>query len=174
MINRLALPVSPRDHFIGPPDAPVTLVEYGDYECPYSGSAHHVVAKLLRDLDKQVRYVFRHFPLSQIHPHALSAAQAAEAAGVEGRFWPMHTTLFENQDSLDLDDLLTDVEGLGLDVGRAAEELRTGAHLPKVTSDFRSGVRSGVNGTPTFFINGDRFDGRWDLDSLTDALRQAS
>ena len=173
-MNRLALPVGPRDHILGPPEAPVTLLEYGDYECPYSGSAHHVVAEVLRNLGKEIRFVFRHFPLSQIHPHALGAAQTAEAAGIEGRFWPMHTTLFENQDALDYDDLLTYAEGLGLDAVRVAEELGTGAHLPKATGDFRSGVRSGVNGTPTFFINGERFDGRWDLDTLTVALRQAA
>jgi protein-disulfide isomerase len=173
-MNRLALPVGPRDHILGPPEAPVTLLEYGDYECPYCGSAHHVVAEVLRNLGKEVRFVFRHFPLSQIHPHALSAAETAEAAGVEGRFWPMHTILFENQDALDIDDLLTCAEGLGLDAVRVAEDLRMGVHLPKVTADFRSGVRSGVNGTPTFFINGERFDGRWDLDTLTVALQRAA
>ncbi len=173
-MNRLALPVGPRDHILGPPEAPVTLVEYGDYECPYCGSAHHVVAEVMRNLGNEVRFVFRHFPLSQIHPRALSASQAAESAGAEGLFWPLHTTLFENQDALDVDDLLVYAEGLGLDVVRVADELRTGVQLPKVTSDFRSGVRSAVNGTPTFFINGERFDGRWDLDTLTVALRQAA
>jgi protein-disulfide isomerase len=166
--------VGPDDHILGGPDAPVTLLEYGDYECPYCGRAHHIVADVLRRVGDDVRFVYRHFPLSQIHPHALLAAQAAEAAGAQGRFWPMHATLFENQDALEAEDLLLYAQGIGLRIQRFAEELQSGIYQPKIAADMRSGVRSGVNGTPTFFINGLGFDQPWDPDTLAAALSQAA
>ncbi len=173
MSARLVPPISSGDHVLGSPTAPVTLVEYGDYECPFCGRAHSVVAEVLRRMGDDVRFAFRHFPLAHLHPHAVLAAEAAESAGAQGRFWPMHATLFENQDALELDDLIGYARRLGLDVRRFAEDLETEAHSSNVANDFRSGVRSGVQGTPTFFIDGARHDARWDPDTLTAALRRA-
>jgi protein-disulfide isomerase len=173
-MSRLTEPLGPHDHVLGRPAAPAQIVEYGDYECPFCARAHHEMATVLRSAGNVVRYAFRHFPLAQIHPHALLAAQAAEAAGAQGRFWMMHSMLFENPDSLAPSDLMVYAETLGLDVRRFARELRNGAHLPKVESDFRTGVRSGVNGTPTFFIDGVRHDRGWHADSITAAVREAT
>lgn len=173
-MSRLTQPVGPGDHILGPPNAPVTIVEYLDYECPYCARAHGVVAEVLERVGEETRYVPRHFPLSQIHPHALLAAQAAEAAGAQGRFWPMHATLFDNQFALDADAILLYADALGLDVPRFTRDLRSGAFLPKVQNDFKSGVRSGVNGTPTFFINGDRLERQWDAPTLVAAIQQAA
>lgn len=171
---RLTQPIGPMDHVLGAPDAPVTMVEYLDYECPFCAQAHEVVAQVLSNIGDLVRYVPRHFPLSQIHPHALLAAQAAEAAGAQRMFWPIHSTLFENQDALDPEALMVYADALGLHVPRFTADLRNGAHLPKVQDDFRSGVRSGVNGTPTFFINGTRLDRGWDGATLTSTIRAAA
>jgi protein-disulfide isomerase len=169
----LTLPVGKRDHILGHETAPITLVEYGDFECPHCGRAHPIVRELRRRLGDELRFVFRHFPLANIHPNAEPAAEAAEAAGAQGRFWEMHDWLFDHQDSLDADSLLTCVRALGLDVDRFATELRDGIHMPRVREDFSSGVRSGVNGTPTFFINGARHDGGYDLVSLTRGIELA-
>jgi protein-disulfide isomerase len=174
MMSRLVEPVGPGDHVLGSANAPVTVVEYGDYECPFCRRAHHEVAEVLRRVGNDARYAFRHFPLSQIHPHALLAAQAAEAAGAQDQFWSMHGMLFENQRALDLQDLLAFAERIDLDVARFTEELRNGTHLPHVQHDFRSGVRSGVNGTPTFFIGEYRHDGGWDADTLTPPIERAA
>ena len=173
-MNKLTPPVGPGDHVFGNPDAPVTLVEYGDYECPYCGRAHPVVEEVLRQMGPEARFVFRHFPLAEMHPHAVAAAEAADAAGAQGKFWPMHATLYENQGALEPEDLLGYAGALGLDVPRFARELATHAHLAKVEADFRSGVRSGVQGTPTFFINGVRHEAGWDAPTLLAALRAAS
>ena len=167
---RLVLPVSDRDHVWGPDDAPATLVEYGDYECPFCGRAFWVVKDVQSRLGDQMRLVCRHFPLSQIHPRAVPAAEAAEAAGAQGRFWEMHDLLFQNQRALEDEDLLANAQRLGLDVPRFVRDLATHAFAPRVREDFLSGVRSGVNGTPTFFVNGRRHEGAWDADSLTEAL----
>jgi protein-disulfide isomerase len=166
----LALEVGPRDHIQGPADAPVTLVEYGDYECPFCGRAHLVVKELQRRMASNMRFVFRHFPLTNVHEHAEVAAEAAEAAGAQGKFWKMHDTLYENQMALDDEDLLAYAESVGLNVPRFAAELAEHIHAPRVREDFLSGVRSGVNGTPTFFINGVRHDGSYDLETLLGAL----
>jgi len=165
-MSRLTMPVGPDDHVLGRSDAPVTLCEYGDYECPHCGRAHAVTAELLRQRANDVRFAFRHFPLTRIHPHAGSAAQAAEAAGSQGQFWPMHSMLFEHQDALEPEDLLSYARALDLDIPRFVQELRAGVHMPRIQRDFRSGARSGVNGTPTLFINDERLDGPWDLDVL--------
>jgi protein-disulfide isomerase len=157
----LTPPVSERDHAAGPDDAPVTLVEYGDYECPYCGMAHPIVQKLQAALGKQLRFVFRNFPLNEAHPHARLAAQAAEAAGAQGKFWEMHDMLFEHQDALDREDILGYAKSIGVDAARLARELDSGTYEKHVREDFRSGVKSGVNGTPSFFINGERYDGSW-------------
>jgi protein-disulfide isomerase len=169
---RLTPPVSERDHVIGPPLAAVTLVEYGDYECPYCGAAHPIVKEVRRRLGNGLRFVFRHFPLTRVHPHAERAAEAAEAAGAQGaaKFWRMHDQLFEHQDALEDQHLVMYASEIGLDLELFTRDLRSGVHLPRVREDFLSGVRSGVNGTPTFFINGRRHDGGFDLQSLLGAV----
>jgi protein-disulfide isomerase len=174
MRAKLLTPVSERDHVQGPATAPVTLVEYGDFECPYCAAAHVIVKKVQEIMEDQLRFVFRHFPLTQIHPHAEPAAEASEAAGAQGRFWEMHDVLYENQPRLDSPHLVLFAEGLGLDVARFERELAQGVYRERVRGDFLSGVRSGVNGTPAFFINGMRYDGSWDLPQLVEALESAS
>jgi protein-disulfide isomerase len=159
--DQLKPPVTAKDHVAGPDDAPVTLVEYGDFECPYCGMAHPIVQKAQQQLGSDLRFVFRHFPLAEAHPHARAAAQAAEAAGAQGKFWEMHDALFEHQDALEAEDILSYAESLGLDRAKFARDLEAPAYAKKVRDDFRSGVRSGVNGTPTFFVNGTRYDGSW-------------
>jgi protein-disulfide isomerase len=167
----LATPVNERrDHIIGKPTALVTLVEYGDYECPHCQQAHFVLQELMTQLSDQVRLAFRNFPLAEIHPHAARAAEAAEGAGAQGTFWDMHDTLFERQEALGDEDLLTYAAEIGLDLQRFQFELFNGMHRPRVRQDFIDGVRSGVNGTPTFFINGERHDGPWDLHSLSNLI----
>lgn len=171
----LTPPVAERDHAAGPHDAPVTLVEYGDYECPYCGMAFPIVKSAQRALENQLRLVYRHFPLGEIHTHARLAAQAAEAAGGQGRFWEMHETLFEHQDALEAEDLVGYARSLGLDTERFAGDLEAGTYEKRVRDDFRSGVRSGVNGTPTFFINGERYNGSWANEkAFIGALREAA
>jgi protein-disulfide isomerase len=173
MSPRLRVPVSERDHVLGAPDAPVTLVEYGDFECPHCRRAHPIVAAVLRQLGGSVRFVYRHFPLTQIHPHAQHAAEIAELAGEHDRFWQMHDLLFENQDSLEDEDLIGYAGELGIEPSLAIAALRAHTYADRVQEDFMSGARSGVNGTPTFFINGTRHDGSWDEPSLLDALQRA-
>ncbi|HEY9228891.1 MAG TPA: DsbA family protein [Gemmatimonadaceae bacterium] len=174
-MSPLTPPVSADDHSIGPAWAPVTLVEYGDYECPYCGIAYEIVKTVRRALDDKIRFVFRNFPLAEIHPHARQAAQAAEAAGAQGKFWEMHDMLFENQDALEEEDLLRYARKLGLDADRIARELKAQTFAKRVRDDFRRGVRSGANNTPTFFINGERYDGSWeDADAFTRVLRDAA
>jgi protein-disulfide isomerase len=174
-MSRLRVPVTARDHTRGGGlDAAVVLVEYGDYECPYCAAAQPMVDNICTMLSDRMCYAFRHFPLSSVHPHAQQAAEAAEAAGAQFAFWPMHELLFEQQDALDESSLLEYADELGLDLARFGRELLTHAHEQRVRQDFMGGVRSGVNGTPTFFINGLRYDGRYDLDSMFAAVRQAA
>jgi len=163
--------VTERDHVQGPPDAAVTLVEYGDYECPHCGHAYPIVKELQERFGPDLRFVFRNFPLREVHPHAEHAAEAAEAAGAQGLFWEMHDVIFEHQRALDDAHLVQYAGEIGADERRLREELRSHAHQPRVREDFLSGVRSGVNGTPTFFINGLRYDDSWDLETLTQAVR---
>lgn len=170
----LTLPVGERDHAQGAADAPVTLVEYGDYECPHCGRAYPIVKQARRRLGGALRFVFRNFPLRESHPHAEHAAEAAEAAGAQGKFWEMHDRLFERQFALDDDNLVEYAGDLGLDAARVGSELAAGTYAPRVREDFRSGVTSGVNGTPTFFINGVRYDEPWDLEPLVAALKKVT
>jgi len=171
----LAVPVSPaRDHIRGSVDAPLTLLEYGDYECPYCGAAHPIVSAIQAQLRDTLRFVFRHFPLTTVHPHAEMAAEAAEAAGGQRKFWPMHDVLYTNQDHLDPEDLMTYAAALKLDLTEFRNAIAERTYAPKVRDDFMSGVRSGVNGTPTFYINGVRHDASWDFASLLTALQQAA
>jgi protein-disulfide isomerase len=172
-VARLTVPVSERDHILGPVMAPVTLVEYGDYECAYCGQAHPVVKQLQRLLGRQLCFVFRHFPLTTVHPHAQHAAEAAEAAGAQGKFWAMHDVLFAHQQALDDDNLVQYAAALGLDLSRFISELARHIHAARVREDFLSGARSGVNGTPTFFINGVRHDDAFDLETLLEAIAGA-
>jgi protein-disulfide isomerase len=170
---KLKPPVGANDHVQGSAKAPVTLVEYGDYECPYCGEAYSVVKALQERLGDQMRFVFRNFPLAQAHPHAEHAAEAAEAAAAQGKFWEMHDMLYENQDALEDEDLVRYARALHLDVPRFVKEMKAGTYTERVREDFRSGVRSGVNGTPSFFINGARHDGAYDLASLLAAIEEA-
>lgn len=168
--SRLMHPVSARDHLRGPADAPVTLLEYADFECPYCGQAYYIVKELERLYPDDLRVAFRHFPLTTIHPRAEQAAEAAEAAGAQGQFWEMHDLLFENQPAFDEGRLLEYAAELGLDVTRFSRDVAERQHAARIREDVLSGMRSGVNGTPTFFINGMRHDGAYDLESLAAAV----
>lgn len=171
----LTMPVSgDRDHIQGPADTPVTLVEYGDYECPACGAAYPIVKEVQARMGERLRFVFRNFPITTAHPHAEQAAEAAEAAAAQGKFWPMHDVLYENQRRLRDQDLRAYAENLGLDVERFDNELAEHVHAGRVREDFLSGVRSGVNGTPTFYINGTRHDDSYELQTLLAALERAA
>jgi protein-disulfide isomerase len=172
-MSRLTIPVGPDDHIQGSENAPVTLVEYGDYQCPYCAKAYVIVKQIQPRLDSQLRFVFRNFPLTQTHPLAELAAESAEAAGVQGKFWEMHDTLYENQPVLSAEKIRAFAQELGLDMECFEDDLATGRFRHRVKSDFMGGVRSGVAGTPTFFINEERYDGSWDEISLLNALRAA-
>lgn len=169
----LAPLVGPRDHVLGMVDAPVTLVEYGDFECPFCGSAYPELKRVLAALGPKVRFVFRHFPLSDEHPHAQHAAEVAEAAGVQGKFWEMHDLLYRRQEALADEHLAAYADQLGLDAHRVKRELEAHVHAARVREDFLSGVRSGVSGTPRFFINGRPHDEPGDAKTLAAALRRA-
>ena len=174
-VAELTVPVSEeRDHIQGPASAVVTLVQSGDYECPYCGEAYPIVKDVQAQMKDRVRFVFRNFPISTSHPHAEQAAEAAEAAAGQGRFWEMHDTLYENQRRLRDQELRSYAERLELDVERFARELAEHVHPPRVHDDFMSGVRSGVNGTPTFYINGVRHDDSYETAVLLDALERAA
>jgi protein-disulfide isomerase len=171
---RLTLPVSDRDHVRGPATAPVTLVEYGDYECPFCGQAYPIVDALLDQLGDRVRFAYRHFPMTQVHPHAQHAAEVAEVAATQGRFWEMHHLLFTNQRALDDRSLARYAASIGIDATAVILALAEGTYAPRVREDFMSGVRSGVNGTPSFFMNGTRYDGPRDFRSMLAALEYAA
>jgi protein-disulfide isomerase len=170
----LTQPVSARDHAEGPAEARLTLVEYGDYQCPYCGAAYPVVKRLQKRLGKKLRLVFRNFPLTQSHPYALIAAEAAEAAAIQGKFWEMHDLLFEQQTMLKPEIIPSWAKKIGLDVEKFGNDIRQGVVEKRIKEDRQSGIRSGVNGTPTFFINGTRYDGPADYVSLLEALESES
>jgi protein-disulfide isomerase len=170
---KLTLPVGQRDHRQGPENAPVTLLEYGDYECPYCGEAYPIVKEIQRRLGDRLRFVFRNFPLTQSHPHAQHAAEAAEAAAGQEKFWEMHDYLFEHQRALDDAHLVQYAVALNLDEETFKREMTEHVHTNRVHEDFLSGVRSGVNGTPTFFINGVRHDDSYELETLLAAIEGA-
>lgn len=164
-----------RDHILGNVDAPVTLVEYGDYECPHCAKAQPVVEAVREAMGDKLRIVFRSFPLGEIHKHAQHAAEAAEAAGEQGKFWEMHDATFAHQrEGLGDEKLIALAEGVGADKTKIADALEAGTFTERVKEDFMSGIRSGVNGTPTFFINGTRHDDSWDEETLLEALKSAS
>ncbi len=171
---RLDPPVDDRDHALGSETAAVTLVEYGDYECPYCGRMHPIVRKLRERLGDRLRFVFRHFPLDSVHPNARHAAEAAEAAGAQGQFWEMHDLLYENQDDLEDGTLRRLADRLELDAQRFEEGLTERRHAPRVREDRLGGERSGVDGTPAFFVNGLRYEGSLDFDGLLAAVESAA
>ena len=165
--------IEPNDHVTGPADAPVTIVEYGDYQCPYTARAHGVLADLRARMKGRLRLAYRHLPLSHLHPDAQLAAEAAEAAGAQGKFWEMHATLFDNQGELDPDTLAELANDLQLDVQRFQHELKAGTYRQRVLDDAARGHADGASGTPTFFINGARYHGDSDPESLGAAIGKA-
>jgi protein-disulfide isomerase len=170
---RLTQPVGKLDHQHGPESAPVTLVEYGDYECPSCGEAYPIIKKIQRQLGDQLRFVFRNFPLTQMHPHAEHAAEAAEAASAQGKFWQMHDSLFAHQRLLNDAHLVQYAVALHLDEEKFKHEMTEHTYAQRVREDLQSGVQSGVNGTPTFFINGVRHDESYELETLLAAIEAA-
>ncbi len=169
----LTVAVGENDHIQGSDMARVTLVEYGDYECPHCGSAYPMVKKIQKQMGGKLRFVFRNFPLTQAHAHALHAAEASEIAAKQSKFWEMHDILFENQNALDDESLIAYAEKIGLEVEKFKEDLQNDTFEEKVREDFMGGVESGVNGTPTFFINGVRYDNALDDETLLKALEDA-
>jgi protein-disulfide isomerase len=168
----LTPPVSARDHAQGPVDAPLTLVEYGDYQCPYCGAAYPVVKRLQKTLGKKLSFVFRNFPLTQSHPYALIAAEAAEAAALQGKFWEMHDLIYEKQGFLEPGILPAWANQVGLDLEKFGIAIKHGDVTTRIKEDRMSGIQSGVNGTPCFFINGARYDDMPDYNSLLSALEE--
>jgi len=169
----LKVPVGEQDHIQGSEDAKCTLVEYGDYECPHCGHAYPIVKRVQKHFGKKLRFVFRNFPLAEMHPHAESAAETAEYAGAHGKFWEMHDGLFENQEQLGGALYLKLAQGMGLPPQELREAVEKREFLARVKSDFTGGVRSGVNGTPTFFINRKRHDASFEYEALVEAIDAA-
>jgi protein-disulfide isomerase len=166
----LKAPVSSSDHIQGDQHAPIILVEYGDYQCPHCGHAYPIVKQVQKHFGKRLAFVFRNFPLNEMHPQAEAAAETAEFAAVAGQFWEMHDAIFENQDSLGLPLLLELAEKLGLSAEALQQALNEAKFTDRVKQDFLGGVRSGVNGTPTFFINDHRHDGPFEIGDLIEAI----
>lgn len=165
--------ITPEDHVLGSADAPVTVVEYGDYECPYCRGAYRDVHRLLDQYPGRVRFVFRNFPIPQLHPHAEQAAEAAEAAAAQGKFWPMYELLLRTSSRLDLDSLLRYADQIGLDTGRFENEVRGNVYAARIEADVSEGLRNGVNATPKFYVDGVRIDGKVPMEGLVDAVRAA-
>lgn len=172
-MSELRIPINEHDHVIGPADAPVTLVEYGDYQCPHCQAAWPEVEQVLRHFGRELRYAYRHFPITTLHPLAKPAAESAEFAGAHGLFWEMHSAIFANGHQLSGPTLAAIATRLGLDVGDLQDALEQGTYAAKVEADFAGGIRSGVNGTPCFFVNGQRHDGAYDAMSLSAAIEAA-
>jgi protein-disulfide isomerase len=170
----LKVPVSSNDHIQGDEKAPIVLVEYGDYECPHCGHAYPLVKRVQKHFGDRLAFVFRNFPLNEIHPNAEAAAETAEFAGANGKFWEMHDAIFENQESLGLAMLVELAGELGLDTKKLEAALESNEFTPRVKSDFLGGARSGVNGTPTFFINGQRYNGMFDFPGLVAGIEEGA
>ncbi|GCE31783.1 hypothetical protein KDA_72670 [Dictyobacter alpinus] len=170
----LTVPVSEQDHSQGPVTAPVTLVQYGDYECPYTRQSNTIVREIQQQLGDRLRFVFRNFPLLQIHPHALQAAEAAEAAAAQDKFWEMHDYIFHHQHTLEDADLARFADAVGLSQEQYQQDMHEHRYRDRIRDDEENGIRSGVEGTPTFFINGVRYDGSWEQEALLAALTQVS
>jgi protein-disulfide isomerase len=167
---KLLVPTAGRDHIQGPIDAAMTLLEYGDYECPYCGDAHPVVKAVQKRLGNRLCFAFRNFPLVDSHPYAEHAAEAAEAADAQGKFWEMYDTLYEHQEALEDEDLTEYAVSLGLDANRLISEVLGGAHIARIREDVQSGEQSDVNGTPNFFVNGVLYEGEPEVEALIEAL----
>jgi protein-disulfide isomerase len=172
--SKLTLPIAGRDHLQGSIDAPLLLLEYGDFECPYCGAAYPEIKKVQKKLGNRLCFAFRNFPLVNSHPHAEHAAEAAEAAGAQGRYWEMHDMLYERQQALEDEDLAQYATALGLDARKLMDEVAADAYMARVREDFQSGARGGVNGTPTLFINGMHYQGPFDAEELLAALSQVA
>jgi protein-disulfide isomerase len=171
-VEDIAAPqVTADDHVRGPADAPVTVLEYGDYECPFCRGAARDVHRMLDSNPGLIRFVFRNFPIPQLHPHAEQAAEAAEAAAAQGKFWDMYELLLTPSSSLDLASLLDYAAGLGLDLGRFRDDVTGNAYAAKIERDVTEGIRNGVNATPKFYVNGDRIDGKLPLEGLVAAVQ---
>jgi len=173
-INKLTTPIKKNyDHIQGPINAPIRIVEYGDYECPYTGEAYPIVQEIRRRLGNSICFVFRNFPLNEIHPHAQHAAEAAEAAGAQDKFWQMYDYLFEHQNELDDRHLLVYGQRIGLDIERFKKEISEHIYEPIIMESLKNGIKSGVQGTPTFFLNGVRYEGSWDLETLLKTIESS-
>jgi protein-disulfide isomerase len=171
-MEEFAVPkITADDHVLGPADAPVAVVEYGDYECPFCRGAARDVHRMLDLYPGSIRFAFRNFPIPQLHPHAEQAAEAAEAAAAQGKFWEMYELLLEPASSLDLDSLLARARDLSLDIDRFRQDVTGRAYAAKIEGDVREGLRNGVNATPKFYVDGDRIDGKFPLEGLEDAIR---
>lgn len=170
-MTQLIMAVNSSDHIFGNSNASIELVEYGDYECPYCGRAYPIVKDIQQKLGSELKFVFRNFPLSKIHPHAFSAAVATEAAGLQNKFWEMHDIVFENQKALDVENIFLYANSIGLDLERFKNDIQQKPLIEKVEKDFETGLRSGVNRTPTFFINGQKYDGEWQEGRLLQYLQ---
>ncbi len=166
----LSIPVGHDDHASGPLDAKLTVVEYGDYQCPYCGQAHPIVEKLRATFAESMRFVFRNLPLADVHPDAEAAAEVAEAVALQGKFWEIHDTLYENQRNLSESALRRYIEEVGADVDEAQKVIAEGGPRDRVDADFEGAIRSGANGTPTFFVNGVRYDGSWQYEPFFEFL----
>ena len=171
-MKQLILPVNDDDHVFGNPGARIELVEYGDYECPHCGRAYPIVKDIQQKFGADLKFVFRNFPLSKIHANAFAAAVATEAASLQEKFWEMHDIIFENQRRLDQDHIYLFADTLGLDLERFEDDMQRKSLADKVEQDFESGLRSGVSGTPTFFINGKQYDGDWEGEHLYRYLKR--
>ncbi len=171
-MTQLKPAVNSKDHIQGKNTAPLELVEYGDYQCPHCGHAYPIIKNLQQSLGANLKFVFRNFPLSEIHPDAFNAAVAAEAAGLQQKFWDMHDIIFENQQELDLESLFLYAKTIGLDPVRFKNDMQKNTLSVKVEQDFESGVRSGVNGTPSFFVNGKKYNGDWEVDVFNEYLKR--
>ena len=163
--------VNSNDHIQGENTASLELVEYGDYQCPHCGRAYPIIKDLQQSFGDDLKFVFRNFPLSEIHPDAFTAAVAAEAAGLQDKYWEMHDIIFENQQALDLESLFLYAKAIGLDVKRFKNDIQKNELADKVEQDFESGIRSGVNGTPSFFINGRKYNSDWEEDVFDQYLK---
>ena len=171
-IKKLTIPIRmDYDHIQGPVNAPISLVEYGDFECPYTGRAYPIVKEIKRKFGEALCFVYRNFPLNEIHPHAQHAAEAAEAAASQDKYWNMHDCLFEHQNALDDTHLLKYARTVGLDIKKFEIEISKHVYAPAIDDSLKNGIKSGVEGTPTFFLNGKRYEGSWDLETLSKKLR---
>lgn len=172
-IKRLTTPVNiGSDHIRGSVNAPVNIVEYGDYECPYTGMAYPIMKEIVRQFGDKIYFVFRNFPLKEIHPHAQNAAEAAEVAAAQNKFWEMHDYLFEHQKTLDHNHILEYAQKVGLDIERFKKDMSGHVYASLIEESIKTGINSGVEGTPTFYINGVRYEESWDLNTFSETLKR--